>query len=71
MANECFSPWRVSEASLRWTAAESLSHIGGHVVGAVAHDMNTLSVPPGLERQFGFPPQPQAWWCPPSDDASG
>ena len=67
VARKCFSLRRVSEAGVRWTVAGPLSYIGGnHVVGAVAHDRGMLSVPPELERQFGFLPQPQAWWCPPS-----
>ncbi len=61
---------RVNEAGLRWTVAEPLSHIGGnHVLGAVAHHMKTLSVPIELERQFGYSPEPQKWWRPPTHDS--
>ena len=57
---------RVEEAGLGWTVAAPASHVGGnHVVGAVAQHMKTLSVPPELERQFGFSPEPDRWWRPP------
>ena len=58
---------RVRAAGLGWTVPEPLSFIGGnHVVGAVAHHMKTLSVPIELERQFGYSPEPQTWWRPPT-----
>ena len=63
---------RVVEAGLGWTVAAPASHIGGnHVVGAVAQRMKTLSVPPELERQFGFSPEPDRWWRPPPNDRDG
>ncbi len=57
---------RVKQAGLSWTVAEPVSNIGGnHVIGAVAHNMKTLSVPLELERQFGYSPEPEKWWRPP------
>ena len=61
---------RVKAASLSWTVAEPLSHIGGnHVVEPIADHMKTLSVPHELERQFGYSPEPERWWRPPGRDA--
>ncbi len=57
---------RVKAAGLSWTVEKPASFIGGnHVVGAVAHQMKTLSVPHELERQFGYSPDPGKWWRPP------
>ena len=58
---------RVTAARLSWTVPAPATFIGGnHVLGAVAHHMKTLSVPIELERQFGYSPEPQTWWRPPS-----
>ncbi len=58
---------RVKAAGLDWSVPQPASHIGGnHAVGAVAHRLKTLSVPPELERQFGFSPEPPRWWSAPA-----
>ena len=59
----------VKHAGLSWTIAEPVSYIGGnHVIGAVAHQMKTLSVPLELERKFGYSQEPEKWWRPPGHD---
>ena len=58
---------RVKAAGLGWTIDPPASHIGGnHIVGAVAHHLKTLSVPHEVERQFGYSPEPERWWRPPT-----
>jgi catechol 2,3-dioxygenase-like lactoylglutathione lyase family enzyme len=63
---------RVKAAGLTWTVKEPASFIGGnHAIGEVAHHMKTLSVPIELERPFGYSPEPQKWWRPPTPTARG
>lgn len=58
---------RVKAAGLTWTVKEPASFVGGnHVVGEVAHHLKTLSVPHELERAFGYSPESQKWWRPPT-----
>ena len=62
---------RVKAAGLGWTVAEPASFMGGnHVIGEVAHNLKTLSVPHEVERQFGYSPEPPKWWRPPAAAAT-
>ena len=61
---------RVRAAGLGWTVADPASFIGGnHAIGAVAHQLKTLSVPHELEREFAFSPEPPKWWGGPTQPA--